>query len=155
MHNRPIIGIVVNGRKGVDILPQRRFYKQSPINKRKMVPEEIHHFKGFSRITTVVRQVKQGAWIKWKIAKDIADIWSDHKHMEQKKFSFLIKAVYTISSTYVNQYTKKITISDRDRTCGKNASLKNVLTDAINKSKKSLKHIVNRVIDFDKEGNDS
>ena len=48
--------------------------------------------------------------------------------MEQKKLSFLIKAVYNVLPTPVNLHAWGLTTSDRCRACGKTASLKHILT---------------------------
>ena len=54
--------------------------------------------------------------------------WSNLKHMEPKKLSFLIKAVYNILPTPVNLHAWGLTTSDRCRACGKTASFKHILT---------------------------
>ena len=93
-----------------------------------MVSEEIHHLEEVGRFATAVGQRKQGAWIKWESAKDRAVTWWDLKHMEPKKLSFLIKAVYDVLPTPVNLHAWGLTTSDRCRACGKTASLKHILT---------------------------
>ena len=67
-----------------------------------MVSEEIHHLEEVKRFATAEGQKKQGAWTQWENAKDRAVTWRDLKHMEPKKSSFLIKAVYDVLPTPVN-----------------------------------------------------
>ena len=88
-----------------------------------MVSEEIPHLRRFA---TAVGQRKQGAWTKWE--SDRAVKWSDLKHIEPKKLSFLIKAVYDVLSTPVNLHDWGLTTSDRCIACGKTANLKHILT---------------------------
>ena len=64
----------------------------------------------------------------WENAKDRAVTWRDPKHMEPKKLSFLIKAVYDVLPTPVNLLAWGLTPSDRCSTCGKTANLKHILT---------------------------
>ena len=47
---------VANGRAGLSLHPQHWWSKESTINKRKMVLEEIHHLEKVSRV----------AWTKWE-----------------------------------------------------------------------------------------
>ena len=54
--------------------------------------------------------------------------WRDLKHMEPKKSSFLIKAVYDVLPTPVNLHAWVLTTSNRCIACGKTASLKHILT---------------------------
>ena len=172
-----IIGTVANGN-GLGLYPQRWWSKESPLNRRKMVSEEIHHLEGVRRFATAVGQRKQGAWTKWDSAKDRVVTWRDLKHMEPKKFSFHIKAVYDVLPTPVNLHAWGLTTSDRCRACGKTASLKHILTGCeyalrsytwrhnevlenfaeVSKTcyetiNKSLNIINNRAIQFVKEGN--
>ena len=123
---KEIIGTVANGRAVIGLHPQHWWSKESIINKRKMVSEEIHHFEEAMRIAT--RQRKQGAWIKWESAKDRAVTLGDFKHMEPPKLSFLIKSVYNILPTPVNLHAWGLTTSNRCSVCGKTASLKHILT---------------------------
>ena len=92
-----------------------------------MVSEEIH-LEEVRRFATAVGQKKQGAWTKWKSAKDSAVTWRDLKHMEPKRLSFLVKSVYNVIPTPVNLHTRGLTSSIRCRACGKTASLKHILT---------------------------
>ena len=93
---KEIIGTVVNGKVGLGLHPQRWRSKESTLNRRKMVSEEINHLKEVRRFATAIGQRKRGTWIKWESAKDRAVTWNDLKHMEPKKSSFLIKAVYDV-----------------------------------------------------------
>ena len=124
---KEIIDTAANGKAGLGLHPQRWWSKESTANRRKMVLEEIHHFREVRCFATAVGQRKQGAWTKWESAKDRAVTWRDLKHMEPKKLSFLIKAVY-ILPTPVNLHAWGLTTSDRCRACGKTASLKYILT---------------------------
>ena len=99
---KEIIGAVANGKAGLGLHPQRWWSKESMLNSRKMVSEEIHHLEEVRCFATAVAQRKQGAWTKWESAKDRAVTCSNFKHMEPKKLSFLIKAVYDILPTPVN-----------------------------------------------------
>ena len=99
---KEIIDTVANGKVGIGLHPQRWWSKESTANRRKMVPEEIHHLEEVRRFATAVGQRKQGTWTKWESAKDRAVTWRDFKHMEPKKLSFLIKAVYDVLPTPVN-----------------------------------------------------
>ena len=126
-------------------------------------------------VATAVGQRKQGAWTKWESAKDRAVTWRDLKHMEPKKLSFLIKAVYDVLPTPINLHAWRLTTSDR---CGKTANLKHILTGCeyalrsyiwrhnevlevfaeVSKiccetANKALNIINNRAIQFVKEGN--
>ena len=80
------------------------------------------------RFATAGGQRKQSAWTKWKNAKDRAVAWRDLKHMDPKKLSFLIKAVYDVLSTPVTLHAWGLTTSDWCRACGKAAGLKHILT---------------------------
>ena len=100
------------------------------------------------------------------------------KHMEPKKLSLLIKAVYDILPTQVNLHAWGLTTSNRCIACGKTASLKHILTGCeytlrsytwrhnqvleisseVSKTccetaNKALNIINNRAIQFVKEGN--
>ena len=112
---KEIISTVANGKAGLGLHPQRWWSKEFTTNRRR-------HF------ATAVGQRKQGAWTKWENAKDRAVTWRDLKHMEPKKLSFLIKAVYDVLSTPVNLHAWGLTTSDRCRACGKTASLKYIPT---------------------------
>ena len=83
---KEIIGTVANGKVGLGLHLQRWWSKESPANRRKMVSEEIHHFEEVRRFATTVGQRKQSAW-------------QVLKHMEPKKLSFLLKAVYDVLPT--------------------------------------------------------
>ena len=67
---KEIIGTVANGKAGLGLHPQRWWSKESTVNRRKMVSEEIHHLEEVRRFATAVGQRKQGAWTKWESAKD-------------------------------------------------------------------------------------
>ena len=54
------MGTVANGRSGLCLHPQRWWSKESTINKRKMVWEEIHHLEEVTRIATPVGQKDKG-----------------------------------------------------------------------------------------------
>ena len=109
---KEIIGTVANGKAGLGLHPQCWWSKESTLNRRKMVSEEIHHLEEVRGFATAVGQRKQGAWTKWESAKDRAVTWRDLKHMEPKKLSFLIKAVYDILPTPVNLHAWGLTTSD-------------------------------------------
>ena len=49
-----IIGTVTNGRAGQGLHPQSWWFKESSINKRKIVSEEIHYLEEIRRIATAV-----------------------------------------------------------------------------------------------------
>ena len=125
---KEIVGTVANGRAGLGLHPHRWWSKGSTINKRKMVSEEIHHLEDVTCIATAIGQRKQGTWTKWESLKDRAITWSDLKHMETQKLSFLIKAVFNVLPTPVNLHAWGSTTSDRCRACEKTASLKHILT---------------------------
>ena len=125
---KEIIGTVAHRKAGLCVHPQRWWSKESTANRRKMVSGEIHHLEEVRRFATAVGQSKQGAWTKWENAKDKAVTWRDLKHMEPKKLSFLIKAVYDVLPTAVNLHAWGLTTSDRCRACGKSASLTHILT---------------------------
>ena len=93
-----------------------------------MVSEEIHHLDEVRRFAAAVEQRKQGTWSKWENAKDRAVTGRDLKHMEPKKLSFLMKAVYDVLPTPVNLHAWGLTTFDRCRACGKTESLKHILT---------------------------
>ena len=101
---------------------------KNPQQTRKIVSEEIHHFEEVRCFATAVGQRKQGTWTKWENAKDRAVTWSDLKHMEWKKWSFLIKAVYDVLPTSVNFHAWGLTTSDWCRACRKTANRKHILT---------------------------
>ena len=109
-----------NGKAGLGL--HHWWSKESTLNRRKMVSEEIHH------LATAVGQRKQCAWTKWESTNDRAVTWRDLKHMEPKKLSFLIRAVYDVLPIPVNLHAWGLTTSDRCRSCGKTASLKHILT---------------------------
>ena len=104
--------------------------------------------------------------------------WSDLKHMEPKKLSFLIKAVSDVLPTPVNLHAWGLTTSYRCSAYGKTASLKHILTGfeyalrsysgrhneilenfaeaskiCCETANKALNIINNRTIQFVKEGN--
>ena len=83
---KEIIGTVTNGRAGIGLHPQRWWSQESTIDKRKMVPEEIHHIylEEVRPFATAVGQRKQGTGTKWESAKDRIVTWDDLKHMEPK-----------------------------------------------------------------------
>ena len=58
---KEIISTVENGRADLGLHPQRWWFKESTINKRKMVLEEIHHLEKVRRIAIAVGQRKHGA----------------------------------------------------------------------------------------------
>ena len=87
---KEIIGTVANGRAGLGLYRQYWWSKESTINIRKIVSEEIHHLEEVTRIVTGVGQKKQGPWNKWESGKDRVVTWGDLKHMESQKLSFLI-----------------------------------------------------------------
>ena len=97
-----IIGSVANGKVGLGLHPQRWWSKESTTNRRKMVSEEIHHHEEVRCCATAERQKKQSAWTKWENAKDRAVTWRHLEHLEPKKLSFLLKAVYDVLPTPVN-----------------------------------------------------
>ena len=175
---KEIIGTVANVKVGLGLHPQCWWSKKSTANRRKKVSEEIHHLEEVRRFATAVGQRKQGVWTKWENVKDRAVTWRDLKHMEQKKLSFLIKAVYDVLPTAVNLHAWGLTTSNRCSACGKTASLKHILTGCeyalssytwrhnevlgifseVSKTwcktaNKALNIINNRAIQFIKEGN--
>ena len=175
---KEIVGSGAYGRAGLGLSPECWWPKESTINKRKIVLEEIHHLEEVRCIDTAAAQRKQGAWTKWESVKDRSVTWGNLKHMEHKKLSFLIKAVYDILPTPVNLHARGLTTSDRCRACEKTASLKHILTgckydlrsymwrhnevleifaEAVKicceTANKALKNITNRAIHFIKEGN--
>ena len=90
------------GRASPGLHPQHWQSKESTINKRKTVSEEIHHLEEVRRIPIVVGQKKRYAWTKWEYSKDRAVTWGELKHIESKKLHSLTKAVYDILPTPVN-----------------------------------------------------
>ncbi len=70
---KEIIGTVANGKVGPGLHLQRWWSKESTVNRRKMVSEEIHRLEEVRRFATAVGQRKQGAWTKWENAKDRAE----------------------------------------------------------------------------------
>ena len=58
---KEIIGTVANRRAGLGLHPQLWWSKESKINKRKMVSEEIYHLEEVRCIATAVGQRKQSA----------------------------------------------------------------------------------------------
>ena len=82
---KEIIGTVANGKAGLGLHPQCWWSKESTLNRRKMVSEEIHHLEEVRCFPTAIGQRKQGAWTKWESSKDRTVTWSDLKHMELKK----------------------------------------------------------------------
>ena len=89
---KEINGTVANGKAGLGLHPQRWWSKESTLNRRKMVSEEIQYLEEVRRFATAVGQRKQGAWTKWENAKDSCHMESPQAHTA-KKLSFLIKAV--------------------------------------------------------------
>ena len=63
---KEMIGTVANGKAGLDLHPQRCWYKESTSNRRKMVSEEIHHLEEVRRFATALGQRKQGVWEECK-----------------------------------------------------------------------------------------
>ena len=112
---------MANGRAGPGLHPQHWWSKESTIKK-----------NGFGRNSSswgshtycYSCRTKETAWTKWESAKDKVIIWSDLKHMESQKLSFLIKAADDISPTPVNLHARGLSTSDWCRACGKTASLK-------------------------------
>ena len=120
---KEIIGTVANGKAGLGLHLQHWWSKESTLNKRKMVLEEIHDLEEVRCFATAVGQRKQGAWIKWESAKDRAVPWRDLKPMEPKKLSFFIKEVYDVLPTPVNLHAWGLTTSNRCKACRKTVSL--------------------------------
>ena len=58
---KEIIGTVANGKVGLGLHPQCWWSKESTLNRRKMVSEEIHHLEEVRHFATAVGQRKQGA----------------------------------------------------------------------------------------------
>ena len=77
---KEITGTVANGRVGLGFHPQRRWSKEPTTNKREIVSEEIHNLEEVRRIATAVGQRKQGAWTKWKSAKDRCHMGQPQAH---------------------------------------------------------------------------
>ena len=69
---KEIIGTVANGRASQGLHPQCWWSKESTINKRKMVLEEIHHLEEVTCIATAEGQRKQIEWTKWESAKEMS-----------------------------------------------------------------------------------
>ena len=95
---------MANGRAGLRHHPKCWWFKESTLNNRKIVSDEIHHPEEVRPIATAVGQRKQSAWTKWESTKDRAVTWGNHKHMNPQKLSFLIKAVYNFLLTPVSLY---------------------------------------------------
>ena len=123
-----IIDAVANGRVGYGLHPQHWWFKEYTKKQKKMVSEEIHHLEEVKRIATAVRQRKQCTWIRWESAKDRAVIWSNLKHIEPKKLSFLIKVVYNVLPTPINLHTWGLTISNQCTEGGINANFKHIFS---------------------------
>ena len=115
---KEIIGAVTNGRADLGFHPQWWWSKESTINKRKIVLEEIHHLEEVRRIATVVGQRNGPSWRRQKTGLSRVDL----KHMEPPKLNFLIKAVYDFLPTPVNLHAWKLTTCDRCSACGKTYS---------------------------------
>ena len=109
---KEIIVTVAIGRVGLGLHPQRWWSKESTINKRKIVSEEIHHLEEVRHFATAVGQRKQGTWPKWDSAKDTVVIYGDLKCMEPKKLIFLVKAVYNVLPTPFKLHAWGLTTSD-------------------------------------------
>ena len=56
---KEMIGTVANGKAGLGLHPQRWWSKESTLNRRKMVLEEIHHLEEVRHIATAVGQRKR------------------------------------------------------------------------------------------------
>ena len=84
------------------------------------------YFNSLSRPTNIYIYIYIST--KWESVKDWAVTLSDLRHMELKKLSFLIKAVYGVLPTPVNLHAWGLTTSDQCRACGKTVSLKRILT---------------------------
>ena len=168
---------MANGRVGLNLYSQRWWFKESTINKRKMVSEEIHHLEEVWHVATAVGQRKQGTWTKWENTKDSAVTWVDLKHIKHQNLSCLIKVVNEVLPTPVHLHAWGLTTSNRCRTCEKTASLKQIITECeyalrsytwrhdkvleifaeaakicCETDNKALSNITNRVIHFVKEG---
>ena len=61
---KEIIGTVANGKVGLGLYPQHWWSKESMLNRKKMVSEEIHHLEEVRHFATAVGPRKQGAWAK-------------------------------------------------------------------------------------------
>ena len=122
--------------------------------------------KKTGRMDQVEKCKRQSYYMRWPQAH------------ENKKISFLIKAVYDVLSTPVNFHAWGLTKSNRYKACGKTSSLKHILTECeyalrsytwrhnevleifavaekiwCETANKALNDITNRVIHFVKEGN--
>ena len=69
---KEIIGTAAKGKAGLGLHPQRWWSKESMVNRRKMVLEEIHHLEEVKRFATAEGQRKQDTWTKCESAKDRA-----------------------------------------------------------------------------------
>ena len=111
---KEIISTGANGKAGLGLHPQRWWSKESTINKRKIILEEIHHLEEVKHIATAVGQMKQGAWTKTKSAKNRAGYL---RHMEPQNLSFLVKAVNDVLPTPTNLHAWGLTTSDMWENC--------------------------------------
>ena len=73
---KEIVGTVENGRASLGLHRLRLWSKESTINKRKMLSEEIHHLEKVRCIATALGQRKQGTWTKWESHEAILSTWN-------------------------------------------------------------------------------
>ena len=66
---KEITDTVANEKAGLGLHPQHWWSKESMLNRRKMLSEEIQHLEEVRHFATAVGQRKQGAWTKWENAK--------------------------------------------------------------------------------------
>ena len=165
---KEITGTVANGKTGLGLHSQRWWSKESTLNRRKMVSEEIHHLE----------EGNKAHGPSGRVQKTELSHGATSSTWNQKKLSFHINAVYDVLPTPVNLHAWGLTTSNRCRACEKTANLKHILTGCkyalrsctwrhnevleifaeVSKiccktANKTLNIINNRAIQFVKEGN--
>ena len=114
-----IIGTVANGRVGLGLHPHCWWSKESTINKRKVVSEEIHHLA--TRIATAIRQRKRAHGPSGRVQM------RELSH-GTPKIKFPDKGSLQHLTNTSQPSCLGLTTSDRCRACGKTASLKCIPT---------------------------
>ena len=121
---KEIIGTEANGKAGLGLHPLSQWAKESMLNRRKMVSEELHHLE----------EVRHFVVGQTGCMDQVGECKRQSCHMEQpqahgtKKIKFPHKSnLWHLNNTSQPSYLG-LTTSDRCRACGKTAILKHILT---------------------------
>ena len=97
LHFRDVVGQVQHGRAGLGLIPKSPLWHEAtPVQKRRLVVDEVRRQEEAERYAKAVSMAKQGRWTNWECLEKRKLSWRDIWEMEGARLSFVIRATYDL-----------------------------------------------------------